>query len=132
MDLVIQAIVIGLLLLFIILFVIFIAGWMPKALAVFMTQYQRVLKIFTIPYFHVVTYNWFCKDCYDLHYITKPLLTCIFVIFFIITSLIISYHFNPIPRKDNILIRLNSYYFLYTFWVNFIKVLIFQYRGYDL
>lgn len=128
-DLIIQATVIGILLLFIILFVIFMATGGVKTLALFIVQLKRILLIFCVPYFYVITYNWVCQGCYDLHYVTNPLLTSIFIIYFVSVSLTIKLHFNPIPKDDNILASLNSDFDLYTFWFNFAKILVYQYNG---
>lgn len=97
-----------------------------------MAHFTRVLRIGCIPYFHVVLFNWFCTDCDDLHYITKPLLTIIFIIFFVCISTTLAFHFNPFPSEDNVLVRLHSNLYLYTYWINFVKVLVYQSAGFNL
>ena len=132
MDLIIQSIIIGILLLYILFFIIFLCGELSKTLQILMSQFTRILRVCCVPYFHVVLFNLYCKNCYSLHYITKPLLTTIFVIFLVCISATISLHFNPIASKSNILIRLHSNFYLYTYWLNFIKILIYQSKGFDL
>lgn len=99
---------------------------------IFMAHMTRVLRVGCIPYFHVVVFNWFCNDCYALHFITLPILTLVFVVFFVCISMTLCFHFNPVPNQNNTLVRLHSNFYLYTFWLSFLKVLIIQSNGFSL
>lgn len=129
MDVIIQAIVIALILAFELFIVLHMFNLLPSSTFLYWLVYiERVLRLIDIPLFNVVVYNWVCSNCSTIHYITKYLLTLIFIIYLILASLFRKFYFNPFPIK-NITAKLNTDYELYSFWLDLLKVIFLQFGG---